>query len=369
MPLLFHVFIDTGAFEDASFLLSDPKKNALVTLSNEGNLQLYLTSITIGEIKNRIPESTKNICDQLIGLKKCPYLTDAPSIAKFGVDSAALLQAKNTTIRDSINSDILGLFDKLLSDVKAKTIPLNDIDNEELAARYLKSLPPFSVAEGKDKKSNTRKKYEFPDALAILAINRYAINNNITFHVVSNDSDFMLAKDDFVGIADVHISIEALIGMIVKEVNEYQYNRVMIMARNNISAFCEEIKNIIHDEGVVYPYWDDEFELTEISDITIDPNFIDIIEVDSDYAELYFAANVTIEGEVSYRDEEMSLYDKEDGKYIIEEFKSSDFEETQEIKVSAKIIFDKDSQSEDFDIVNVVINDGKGITLTPEEHC
>lgn len=161
-----HVFVDTSIFEELDFKWDDRLLEALHEHVQEGRAVLHLTTITDGEIRRRIRVWREQA--------QATY-AKLPAQVRKGVTKVAL----------PIPEEIEAQYDAFVRSAKVVVHDARRIDAEDLVRRYLQRQPPFSSA----------KKDEFPDAIAIMILERLASSCGAPVHVVSGDGDWKAACD------------------------------------------------------------------------------------------------------------------------------------------------------------------------------
>lgn len=86
-------------------------------------------------------------------------------------------------------------FTKFIADIGAEILHADEVSATELHDRYTASLPPFST-------NKKNKKHEFPDAIALLSLEKWAEQQGKRIVAVSGDRDWELfaAQSDFIDV-------------------------------------------------------------------------------------------------------------------------------------------------------------------------
>tara|TARA_R100001015_G_C4601688_1_gene156634 strand:- start:57 stop:1208 length:1152 start_codon:yes stop_codon:yes gene_type:complete len=155
-----------------------------------GTIKVLISEIVENEIKSHISraaESTRKAVNKALQdhAKRWQIDFDGEKIEKeLSLDSDATEAAKLQ-------------FDKFLSEVKGEIVPASDSSTDDLITRYFERQPPFE--------DNAKKKNEFPDAFALLSLERAAKHGKNLILCVSSDqgwqkfadnSDFLVCIDD-----------------------------------------------------------------------------------------------------------------------------------------------------------------------------
>ena len=212
--------------------------------------------------------------------------------------------------------------DTIINDMKKKVsdffhqkgvheIPLGIIEAEKIMEDYFMKKPPFE----------DQKPYEFKDAIMIYAIKDYLHKSLEPIVVVSGDDGFLNAFSDmydittfkdlesFLKYANDDIMQEA----IDKAVDNGVADEILLEKIQSLSVFCDEVVDF-------------ECEKLSIEIVSCSSSYIDV-EIESnnnDKSEKYYtvvadvSVNVRISSIISYLDEDMSYYDKEEERYLFE---------------------------------------------------
>ena len=208
-------------------------------------------------------------------------------------------------------------------------ISLSPLDGEQLMDDYFNMRPPFEK----------QKPYEFKDAITISAIRNFQNACSEKICIVSDDSGFRKAFEgdpnfqcfEYLGYFFKHIQEETTLdGYYIKLVDEDYFEEEILEYID-----CLEI-----DRGD-YSEW--ECASKEILGTSIDLTYIERAK-EPNHLLLHVHIEFDVSVEITHRDEEQSFYDKEDGRYLFEEFVTWD---------------EKHACCEDLIILCKIINDGE----------
>jgi hypothetical protein len=171
-----NIFIDTQAFVANNFFENENLKR-LAEFGNKEIVNIYLTEITINEIKSNIKEDLLNAQDEINRFKKS--ISGKSKILK-NVDE----------YKQYIDLPILNLdidFNKLTKELdefikygKVSIIPYDTANLKNIVTRYFNKEKPFGTG---------KKKYEFPDAIVLSALEHWCLKNQFQIYIVGNDND------------------------------------------------------------------------------------------------------------------------------------------------------------------------------------
>lgn len=194
------VALDTEVFDSYNFNYDSQALRTVVILAQQEKIRLLLTSVTLHEIRAHIIEGTElssKAVEQAINdlnKKRFKPQGDIKRI-KISANSDLLYDFRKKVQElapnfEQINQELLDQLDAFLQETNFETIEVDQVSVVEIFENYFSGTPPFG--EGK-------KKYEFPDAFALLALQKEAEDRNRIIYVVSGDSDwekFCSSSDD-----------------------------------------------------------------------------------------------------------------------------------------------------------------------------
>ena len=160
------VFLDTNVFIAAKYRFASKYFGSLRSLISNGDIQVIYTSATRGEVEHHIREDIKAEVEQYNRMLR----KDLPLLTSFSKDTLS-----EVSVEDLSQAIIAGLND-FLSLAGVNQIPLNPLDAEQLMADYFQGKPPFE----------SKKPYEFKDAIMINAVKSYQKSINEHIVIVSN---------------------------------------------------------------------------------------------------------------------------------------------------------------------------------------
>lgn len=172
------ITLDTNTVERKGFSFESGLLGQLSQFK-EGNAELILSEIVGREIIKHMNRSASELRDQLkTALQKSTKLGLIPQDQS---EVAEALKAGLVAPEEAVKQR----FEKFVDATGATIVPAEYADMKELVAHYFRPLPPF---EGAGKKKN-----EFPDAIALLSLERWGKENNKRILAISEDggwSDF-----------------------------------------------------------------------------------------------------------------------------------------------------------------------------------
>lgn len=164
-----NLIIDTQYFVQNVFDFNRKELVKLRDLIEKGSANLYLTDITIAEVRKQIKEKLSSAFDKFDN-GDTRYLKPLSAFKKI-LDKSD----KETFVEEALVN-----FDKFLNKWQVKLIESREVNFLHIHEMYSNMRPPFSVA----------KKKEFPDAFALEAIRKWRDHNRECAYLISKDDDW-----------------------------------------------------------------------------------------------------------------------------------------------------------------------------------
>jgi hypothetical protein len=178
-PIVRNVFIDTQYFDSINYSFSVKALKELVRLVEEGGVRVFLTSVTLGEMRSHVVEHMKEAANALKSFKdKGRFFRNLPSLPVHGAFEDFNL--------DEATKQALQTLDDFTKGARITVLDLSHILPDPVFEKYFAKQPPFG--EGK-------KKSEFPDAFAFAVLDKWCDENKQGMIVVSGDSDWKSVAD------------------------------------------------------------------------------------------------------------------------------------------------------------------------------
>lgn len=349
------VFIDTSVFVGNNFLHGTVIKTFLNPDFKE-DFNIVLTKITVNEIKTNFKRWAERAIEkhnQLINgkLKDEHNKNINVDVLKNVEESAALIQRmpKLNVLCKSFGDNL----DKMLDAVGAKILDYPILDTKNVFDAYFAGTPPFGLAN---------KKSEFPDAIALAQIEKYASEIGENILVFSNDGDFFKVKSEHItSIKEYKIYIDELLG---EKRRKDKLTELLDLKRLDIEKYALKwIEDELYDESIYI----DIVNYLEIYNIDIHSTEIlsfdtKIVGGDKETCEVRADVEIEIDVAVEVDDEDTGIYDSEDKVMLFRE--QTNISVSQIINVPILLSFyivDAEDFDDDFEIIEV--NNGKGLEL------
>ncbi|MCE5168355.1 PIN domain-containing protein [Paenibacillus profundus] len=335
-----NVFIDSSIYIKRNFSFNDHLLGQIARLSANNHIKLYISSIVINEVKNKIDDRTKETKSALESLRKKGMILR--NIKQYDV-------VFNHETSNLISSLVKKQFDDFIDNSKVVIVPVQTVSVDKLLEGYFQMTPPFSNV----------KKTEFPDAINLLALDNWCNSNSEQMYVISVDNDLV---NYCKGNVNLHCldSIDSFLNLVTSS-DEYRHNFVVNLAEKYFDNIEESISENFEGHGFSLENEDGSVESINVLSVELEDE-INIIELEEASATLQFEVRVTFEAEVTYTDYANSVYDKEEGKYLLEKEVELEVETDVLIPVSIRVSFDS-SNDRNFEVISCDLNEDRDISF------
>ncbi|WP_353930576.1 PIN domain-containing protein [Okeanomitos corallinicola TIOX110] len=362
------VTLDTQVFNSYNFHYNSKPFQTLVKLSQEEKIRLLLTSVTLNELRAHIIEGAKLASEAVkTGINNLDHTRSKPPKGKEKIkiskNSDLLYEFKKKVQElvpnfEQIKHELLDKLEIFLQETDFQKIEVDQVSVVDIFENYFSGNPPFG--EGK-------KKSEFPDAFALLALKKEAKDRNKIIYVVSGDSDwekFCSSSEDLCWIGN----LDELLENIIRETDSDEVDVCYELYRdkeNEIERYIEDkfsdLDFSIDLSGSSLIEWgSEEIEVNVNSVHIINSSLVEIDDSDLDQPSVVFEleAEVNYDANVSYESLEYAIYDREDGMYYGGETIDTVF--TQSVKLNVEVMLtlsrDKDYSLCDADVEDITID-------------
>ena len=333
------VYLDTNAYIGAKYVFDMENMGILSKLIETGEVTLLYTSATIGEVEHHLVEDISVAVQNYnrVLRKEMPSLKYAENyqLKELDIQEAVdVVKAKAKTFFEREN---------------ARCISLNPLDGEKLLRDYFEVRAPFEK-----KKPN-----EFKDAIMINAVKNYQKDTGESVYIVSNDEGFRKAFDG----NEKFVCFEFLSGFLkYYNMQQEKLSKITECITGAIenAEFEEEIKDYLQNLDVYYGYYGQwEYDAVEIDEVCGELIYI---EEENGQWGVTISADVELIIDITYRDEDNSYYDKEEGVYLIENYIHA--LEKHFITVELFLVCEVENNDEDeYEIIGVEISKENNIKI------
>jgi predicted nucleic acid-binding protein len=334
---IFRIFLDTEVFVKANFNYQNSSFKKLVDLVNDGELVLYLTTVTYQEILSNIEQEVNNSDSSLKTLHK-EFRKKAKIFYNHHILKSLFSLKYN---KDDICQELKNQFLDYLETTESQIISVDKVSPKDIFDKYFNNLPPFK--QGK-------KKNEFPDAFAIAALEKEAMDNNFKVYVISQDNDWQTAcegNNNLICLENVEKFLEQqiIIATKYKDINLYYE-----FLDNNFEQFKQKISDNFEElefslsGGYDFASWgNEEIEVTVESVKLKDKT---LVEIDDETMTFELNVIVSFLANVSYDSFEVAVFDKEDDRYYNVETKEEEVHQNIIIPIQVHISYLIDTSGE-----------------------
>lgn len=176
----------------------------------------------------------------------------------------------------------------------------------EVLDRYFKNLPPF--------KETGNKKNEFPDAIALIAVNKWAEKNAKEVLIVSKDKDweefcpehnFLGYENDLVEALNLFHNEINLTDKISKYITDDKLSVFLDKIKSRLSDIINDLSPDINVESS--HYWELDYCTNQLLDVSFSNNIVTIADKNEDTITIGFNMNISVdfEGEFSFSYEDL----------------------------------------------------------------
>lgn len=287
------VFLDTNVYIGAKYQFDDGKLGTLKKLVTDGKISVLYTNATLGEINQHIENDMVGAIKEYNKIlhKKIPALHKLYSLQELDANNA--INCMKEKVREFLELDGVNI------------VPLNPLDAEKLLEDYFLKNAPFE----------DKKPYEFKDAIMINAIKNYQKSVNKPICIVSNDKGFRKAfegNDNFTVFECLNDFLKHYYFEDMQETMKYVSQEV---ANGRFDDMLKEYLDNLDIDISYYVQW--ECNSKEIDNIS---SRLLYIKTEDEKKVAIISSEVSISIDITYRDENMSYYDSEEGRYIIEQY-------------------------------------------------
>ncbi|HET6978755.1 MAG TPA: PIN domain-containing protein [Pyrinomonadaceae bacterium] len=314
-----HVFIDTSIFVAANFHYETSTFKQLRTLAREEYLHIYLTPITIREVKANIHDRVQSAHR---AVQKCKREAMVLRHLPHNPYEALFTDLDTGTVADAL----IKKFEDFITDTRTTTILLNGIPVDQIFERYFSASPPFGTG---------KKKSEFPDAFVLSALSEWCVNRNEKIYVISPDGDMARACEEHQSLISLD-SLEALLNLVAtddKIMGDFAESAFKNLQPDIIKGITDKFKSL----GFIIDDEEGEVESVEANDVNIDDYYL--IYVTDRNAEFRIEVILDYSADVTYYDPDSGIYDREEDEVLFRETIDETLKRTVHLGIDLRISF------------------------------
>jgi hypothetical protein len=337
-----NVFIDTESFDAANLNFDSTPLIELIRLAQADFIRVFLTTITVGEVRAHISERIHE---------------GSQNLKRFRKEGRIL---KNVSACASIFSDfdvkgaieeVEKKFEEFLAAAKVTVLGLEGSDAESVFKDYFEKKQPFG--EGK-------KKHEFPDAFAQQVLTKWCEKHDSILYVVSRDEDWQSTAEPLMSL----VKLQEFINLAVKD----QAAELSARALTLLTKYSTKVETAIADAFKDAEFYtedvDGDVEVVKVTRLKLNEPLV--LEVDEETATISVSIHVDYEADVSYLDDEQGIWDDEDHEWSYRPTKYETVEESQNF--DAELFLHYDPNNEDSFEVDCSIGKVFRVTVLPTDY-
>ena len=275
-------------FVAANFDYSSARIRSLIALANNGDANVFLTDITVREIKAKIKVSVS------LGVKARPDPILKNSLLP---DVQQRFKSLNA---EAVEKELLCQFDQFMKDADVEVLRVENDALHDVLDDYFAGMPPFGARKSKA---------EFPDALALHALKKWCKSENSQMAVITRDKAVQVAcaENDYLNhFENLAKYLDAV------DYDEFKAEFVRKSVLQNQKLLFEKAKERFSWMGFILNDQDGEVEDVELTDMEPDGE-VNIISLEENWAEVEVPATFLFRAILSYQDPDTGNYDNEEG--------------------------------------------------------
>lgn len=308
------ITIDNCIFKSEGYKLDEGLLKQMVQFKN-GPVQVIQTDIVHNEAKKHLAENINKARSSIAQTLRAA--AKQLKIAKTDIDAATEMLSVRGEDAEIAEGRLMQYYEK----IGAKLLKASDhVNFERLIDMYFSIKAPFEAV--KDKKA------EFPDAIALISLERWAEEKGIKIIAVSNDEGWNKFSEDSAVIKVVHSLSDAIalfqphnkVNEIIARIREDALldeenhvleviEREIINSLDGASIYVDACSNFQYEEDEVYAtYCSHEL-------VVDDKGLVDlkVVRIEEEIVVLQISANVTCEVSASF---DFSVFDSIDRDYV-----------------------------------------------------
>jgi hypothetical protein len=325
------VALDTEVFYKFNSNYDSIDCRNLIKFVREERIKLLLTSVNYYEIKKHLKEKAQSISvliEKLLkDLNQYDFKLSEPSVKSQIPTNGSILSKYKETVKnitpsfEEIYQELLARLEAFLKEANFEIIQINHVSADKVFDNYFSCIPPFNIG---------KKKSEFPDAFALLALEKEAEDKEKKIYVVSGDSDwknFCISNENLVYFEDIY----KLLAKINKDINENSdsedFNKCYELYHYKIDEIIKEIENKfpglkfssnLKDESIEWGSENIEIFVNSVKIIyssLISINDLGDFDVNQLLVTFELVAEVNYNAQISYISVDNEFYNREEGRY------------------------------------------------------
>lgn len=329
-----HIFLDTEVYRSCGHNLNAKPMQVLGRYVTEGAFVLHTTDVTLREVRGQIGDMQRELANEANRVAR--QLQRWNRRYRHAGDRLPVPVALEPADTDAAYRDFEWI---LRFDWRAREHIAADLPTAPVLDRYFERQAPFDEKGSK----------EFPDALALLALEKWCSAAQERVYVVSKDKAMRRAADaseHLIPVAGLHglLSLVASAdGHGISDAVRDAFEEASFAAdlQDALARSMDQIGGVYHGdlyfEGEVL-----EMEIEELEAVTD----VTILRVDKEQVACVASVKLAVSAKIDYTDISEAFWDREDQRYYGAEFAVAEIQDT----VGAKIFVELERPGEEFNL-------------------
>lgn len=302
------ISIDTSVFDRYGCNLESPTLSAVGSLAPH-HLSLLMSDIVLGEVRNHLIRDGRAAVDSARKSLRMIEKSRRP------VEGAIAAAAEHLQLDADLALEADERIERFLDLTKAEVLGASEwLDAGELVDRYITASAPFEVAGSK--------KSEFPDAIALIQLERWGLRRESHVLAISTDDDWrrFAAQASWITVVDDLPAALAMFQAVEDELVARVAAQLRPEAQSDIAAMVgasleRHVDNLVpRVEAHSFTQFEAEFVGAEVVRWTaVDPGEVRVISSTQEAVRLSFEVEVFIEAEAEFS---FAHYDSVDRDYV-----------------------------------------------------
>jgi PIN domain len=286
------VFLDTEVFVREGFNFASTKLAEIRRLGSEEAIQVLTTGVTVKESKRRIDKMIRSARN---ALKNKESRFTLGILQQTSLDCAFLKPIDANALR----AEVERRYDDFLSACKTIICDTSSIPADVILDAYFAGQPPFGPGQKKD---------QFPDAVAIAALELWQVTDKNPIYVVSHDEDMFSAcskNSNLLAIKSVSEFLDAH-NRDAKEQAAFVREQIALQREQ----IAKKVANRFSELGFILLSEDGDIEDVEVLGVEI--GHVSIVALHEEYAVAEVSVSIQFSALATYDDSNTGYYDSED---------------------------------------------------------
>lgn len=295
-----YVFLDTNIIMRTGFNFNGGALLNLRKYHDAGAISLLTNKIIVNEVENNIQHQAKEAASQIKNFIEKIYCINE---LRHSDKHKGLFQDFR---KQEWEIYIAEQWKNYLKETDCVVLQNSDVNLELLLDDYFNGRAPFELRQ--------EKKYEFPDAIVIKSLFKFAVDNPVSSVIVATEDKGW--ENALAGRKNIHVvkNIKDILSYISKEYKPEFVEKVVLCIADSHPKIIEHVEKYVRDMNIDFQMDYDDIDDFDIESIKIAMDSIDFIE--NQDASVAVLAVVKAVIEYSFFDYENSVYDKEDRHYM-----------------------------------------------------